>query len=161
MAWCAARTFNMPAAEIGALRTRRTPFAAATAAGVGCASLAGSTLWRSSSSNRYRAVAPPFACLGISTDSREFFLHSLSHFLPRKSIKILIIVFTFILFHFISLPNRLNRFLEGAIVVIGDPIVKHCLISEMATRIGNFTSTLSLDCNYMFASLICVMIFVN
>ncbi|GMN51588.1 hypothetical protein TIFTF001_020743 [Ficus carica] len=153
MAWCAARTFNVPAAEIGALRTRRTPFAAATAAaaGVGCASLAGSTLWRSSSSssNRYRAVAPPFACLGISTDSREFFLHFLSHFLPRKSIKILIIVFTFILFHFISLPNRLSRFLEGAIVVIG---IKEAVKTDKApAALGPYSQAIKAN-NFVFVS---------
>ncbi|PON91994.1 RidA family [Trema orientale] len=64
MAWCAARSFNVPALEMGGALGVRRPLAAA--GGLGCASLAGSTLWRSSSANR----STPFACLGISTDAR-------------------------------------------------------------------------------------------
>ncbi|XP_062077739.1 reactive Intermediate Deaminase A, chloroplastic isoform X2 [Humulus lupulus] len=63
MAWCAARTFNVQAAEMGGALRTRSPLAAA---GLGCASLAASTLWRSSSTNR----SMPFACLSISTDAR-------------------------------------------------------------------------------------------
>ncbi|KAH7546711.1 hypothetical protein FEM48_Zijuj01G0230600 [Ziziphus jujuba var. spinosa] len=62
MAWCAARTFNVPAIDVGALRTR-----APLAVGVGFASVAGSNIWRSSSSMKR---STPFACLGISTDTR-------------------------------------------------------------------------------------------
>ncbi|KAK9938521.1 hypothetical protein M0R45_015251 [Rubus argutus] len=58
MAWCAARSFHMPTIDMGALRTR-----APLALGVGCASVAGSSLWRSKPSSR-------FACLVISTDAR-------------------------------------------------------------------------------------------
>ncbi|XP_059443232.1 reactive Intermediate Deaminase A, chloroplastic [Corylus avellana] len=66
MAWCAARSIHVPTIDVGALRKR-----APVAAGVGFASVAGTTLWRSSfptfsSSKR----STPFACLGISTDSR-------------------------------------------------------------------------------------------
>ncbi|KAF5461099.1 hypothetical protein F2P56_020920, partial [Juglans regia] len=64
MAWCAARSMHAPMIDVGALR-KRAPFAA----GVGFASVAGTTLWRSSCSSSKRSM-PPFACLGISTDSR-------------------------------------------------------------------------------------------
>ncbi|KAI3496969.1 hypothetical protein L1887_39348 [Cichorium endivia] len=63
MAWTAsglARAFNLPAIDVGVLRNR-----APIIAGVGCASAAGSSLWRSSLPYR----SSPFACLGISTDA--------------------------------------------------------------------------------------------
>ncbi|KAL5577763.1 hypothetical protein UlMin_019462 [Ulmus minor] len=64
MAWCAARTFNLPAVEMGPL-LNRAPLAAG--AGAGFVSVAGSSLWRSSSSqNRFSR----FACMSISTDPR-------------------------------------------------------------------------------------------
>ncbi|KAG6420810.1 hypothetical protein SASPL_117349 [Salvia splendens] len=54
MAWCAAaRTFHMPAIDVGSLRL---------AVGIGCVSLAGANFRRSGPS-------PPFASLGISTDA--------------------------------------------------------------------------------------------
>ncbi|KAL6313947.1 hypothetical protein AAG906_011677 [Vitis piasezkii] len=62
MAWsAAARTFNMPAIDVGALR-RRGPLAV----GIGCASVATTSLWRSSSSS---LRSKPLACLSISTDA--------------------------------------------------------------------------------------------
>ncbi|XP_034679580.1 reactive Intermediate Deaminase A, chloroplastic [Vitis riparia] len=62
MAWSAvARTFNMPAIDVGALR-RRGPLAV----GIGCASVATTSLWRSSSSS---LRSKPLACLSISTDA--------------------------------------------------------------------------------------------
>ncbi|CAN6694665.1 unnamed protein product [Malus baccata var. baccata] len=61
MAWCAARTFHMPAVDMGALRTR-----APLAAGAGFASVAGSTFWRSLASSK---PSSRFACLAISTDA--------------------------------------------------------------------------------------------
>ncbi|RVW40258.1 Reactive Intermediate Deaminase A, chloroplastic [Vitis vinifera] len=62
MAWsAAARTFNMPAIDVGALR-RRGPLAV----GIGCASVATTSLWRSSSSS---LRSKPLACLSISTDT--------------------------------------------------------------------------------------------
>lgn len=63
MAWCAARSFPAAAMDIAVLR-RRALFAAA---GIGCVSVAGTAMWRSSSSKR----SLPFACLGISTDTRK------------------------------------------------------------------------------------------
>ncbi|KAK4491724.1 hypothetical protein RD792_002494 [Penstemon davidsonii] len=55
MAWCtASRSFNVPAIDVGVLRTR-TPLAAA----VGCASMTGA--------NRRRS--PPFACISASSTS--------------------------------------------------------------------------------------------
>ncbi|XP_062169343.1 reactive Intermediate Deaminase A, chloroplastic [Alnus glutinosa] len=63
MAWCAARSIHVPAIDVGALRKR-----APVAAGVGFASVAGTTLWNSFPSSSKRST--PFACLGISTDSR-------------------------------------------------------------------------------------------
>lgn len=58
MAWCAAaRSFHMPAIDVGALRSR-----APLAVGVGCVSFAGANLRRS-------ARSPAFASLGISTDA--------------------------------------------------------------------------------------------
>ncbi|XP_050112013.1 reactive Intermediate Deaminase A, chloroplastic-like isoform X3 [Malus sylvestris] len=62
MAWCAARSYHMPAVDMGALRTR-----APLAAGAGFASVAGSTLWRSLASSK---PSSRFACLAISTDAR-------------------------------------------------------------------------------------------
>ncbi|KAJ7963823.1 reactive Intermediate Deaminase A, chloroplastic-like [Quillaja saponaria] len=62
MTWCAARSFHWPVMEVGALRTR-----APLAVGMGCASFAGTTWWRSSTSSK-RSM--PFACLGISTSTR-------------------------------------------------------------------------------------------
>ncbi|KAK6946904.1 YjgF/YER057c/UK114 family [Dillenia turbinata] len=55
MAWCAARSFHFPSIDVGALRTR-----APIAAGIGFASVAGTTLWNKSK---------PFACLAMSTAS--------------------------------------------------------------------------------------------
>ncbi|KAB1228051.1 hypothetical protein CJ030_MR4G024731 [Morella rubra] len=63
MAWCAARSMHVPTIDVGALRKR-----APIAAGVGFASVAGTTLWHASCSSSKRSMAP-FACLGISTDS--------------------------------------------------------------------------------------------
>ncbi|KAF5730548.1 hypothetical protein HS088_TW19G00139 [Tripterygium wilfordii] len=58
MAWCALKPFiNLPAIKMGAI-SNRTPLAAA---GVGCASVAGTSLW--SSSRR----SPAFACLSVSS----------------------------------------------------------------------------------------------
>ncbi|KAI3456931.1 hypothetical protein Pfo_013594 [Paulownia fortunei] len=58
MAWCAAaRTFNMPTIDVGAMRAR-----APLAVGVGCVSFSGGELRRS-------ARSPPFATLGISSDA--------------------------------------------------------------------------------------------
>ncbi|KAM1655140.1 hypothetical protein ACFX2K_007435 [Malus domestica] len=62
MAWCAARSFQMPAVDIGALRTR-----APLAAVAGFASVAGSTFWRSLASSK---PSSRFACSAISTDAR-------------------------------------------------------------------------------------------
>ncbi|KAL0000820.1 reactive Intermediate Deaminase A, chloroplastic [Quercus robur] len=59
MAWCAVRSFNVPAVDMRALRTR-----APLAAGAGFASVASTALWRSPK----RSL--PFACFAISTDSR-------------------------------------------------------------------------------------------
>ncbi|XP_040986943.1 reactive Intermediate Deaminase A, chloroplastic-like isoform X2 [Juglans microcarpa x Juglans regia] len=64
MAWCAARSMHVPMIEVGAL-SKQVPFAG----GVGFVSVAGTTLWRSSYSSSKRSVSP-FACLGLSTDSR-------------------------------------------------------------------------------------------
>ncbi|CAK9139650.1 unnamed protein product [Ilex paraguariensis] len=66
MSWCAAtRSFNMPALNVNALRTS-APFAV----GLGCVSVAGTSLWRSSPSAASSLRSKPFACLGISTDAR-------------------------------------------------------------------------------------------
>lgn len=59
MVWCAARSLYLPAIEVRALCTR-----APVAAGIGCASVVGTSLWRSSSAS-FRSK--PFACLGIAT----------------------------------------------------------------------------------------------
>ncbi|KAK3025539.1 hypothetical protein RJ639_041017 [Escallonia herrerae] len=65
MGFCAAaRSFRVPPVDMGALRGR-VPLAAA---GIGCASVAGTSLWRSSSSPSLQSK--PFACLGISTQTR-------------------------------------------------------------------------------------------
>ena len=64
MAWSAVRSFLVPTVDMSVVRSR-----APLAAGAGFVSVAGTTLWRSSSSSSKRSV--PFACLGISTDSRE------------------------------------------------------------------------------------------
>ena len=63
MAWCAVRSFNVPAVDMRALRTR-----APLAVGAGFASVASTALWRSPK----RSL--PFACFAISTDSRELSL---------------------------------------------------------------------------------------
>lgn len=63
MAWSAVRSFHVPTVDMSVVRSR-----APLAAGAGFFSVAGTTLWRSSSSSSKRSV--PFACLGISTDSR-------------------------------------------------------------------------------------------
>ncbi|XP_021758922.1 reactive Intermediate Deaminase A, chloroplastic-like [Chenopodium quinoa] len=60
MAWCAARTFQLPAIDAGALRVKGQ-----LAAGLGCVSFVGSNLWRSSSTSRSK----PFACRAVSTDA--------------------------------------------------------------------------------------------
>ncbi|KAE9456648.1 hypothetical protein C3L33_11580, partial [Rhododendron williamsianum] len=68
MTWCAAaRSLHMPAIDLGALHNRAT-----LAVGIGVVSMAGFSLWRSSSSFSLRSK--PFACLGISTSASEFFL---------------------------------------------------------------------------------------
>ncbi|XP_061342262.1 reactive Intermediate Deaminase A, chloroplastic-like [Gastrolobium bilobum] len=59
--WCAARCFQIPAMDGGAMCNR-----ASLAAGVGFLSVAGTSLWRSSSSSK-RAL--PFTCLSISSDA--------------------------------------------------------------------------------------------
>ncbi|KAL1307500.1 hypothetical protein HN51_049420 [Arachis hypogaea] len=60
--WCASRCFQIPAMDVAALRNRAS---IAAAAGVGCASIAGTSFLRSSKSKR----ALPFTCLSISTDA--------------------------------------------------------------------------------------------
>ncbi|KAG6689662.1 hypothetical protein I3842_11G186400 [Carya illinoinensis] len=65
MAWCAARSMHVPMIEVGALRKQ-----AHFAGGIGFVSVAGTTLGRSSCSSSKRSVHP-FACLGLSTDSRS------------------------------------------------------------------------------------------
>ncbi|KAG5551073.1 hypothetical protein RHGRI_009485 [Rhododendron griersonianum] len=63
MTWCAAaRSLHMPAIDVGALHNRAT-----LAVGIGVVSMAGFSLWRSSSSFSLRSK--PFACLGISTSA--------------------------------------------------------------------------------------------
>ncbi|KAB2603975.1 ribonuclease UK114-like [Pyrus ussuriensis x Pyrus communis] len=62
MAWCAARSFHMPAVDMGALRTR-APLAAVD----GFALVAGSSFWRSLASSK---PSSRFACSAISTDAR-------------------------------------------------------------------------------------------
>lgn len=64
MAWFAARTFNVPVMEAGSALWPRSPLAV----GVGCASFAGTSLWRSNRSNA------PFACLSVSTEARKWAL---------------------------------------------------------------------------------------
>ncbi|KAK1563845.1 hypothetical protein Q3G72_033782 [Acer saccharum] len=63
MSWCALKSFNVPAVDMRVLRTDRTCYPLA-AVGIGCASVAGSTLWRSSS--RKHTAAAPFASLSTS-----------------------------------------------------------------------------------------------
>ncbi|KAK9071171.1 hypothetical protein SSX86_009739 [Deinandra increscens subsp. villosa] len=58
-----ARSFNVPAVDIGVLRSR-----APIVAGIGCASIAGSRLWRSSLPF-FSTRSSPFACFSISTDA--------------------------------------------------------------------------------------------
>ncbi|KAI9185917.1 hypothetical protein LWI28_011970 [Acer negundo] len=60
MSWCALKSFNVPAVDMRSFRTRY-PLAAV---GIGCASVAGSTIWRSSS--RKHTAAAPFASLSTS-----------------------------------------------------------------------------------------------
>ncbi|KAK3199685.1 hypothetical protein Dsin_023100 [Dipteronia sinensis] len=60
MSWCALKSFNVPAVDMRVFRTRY-PLAAV---GIGCASVAGSTLWRSSS--RKHTAAAPFASVSTS-----------------------------------------------------------------------------------------------
>lgn len=65
MAWSAAlRSFQVPTIDMGAVRNR-----APLAVGFGCASVAGSTLWRSSSFSSSPSLlrSKPFASLSIST----------------------------------------------------------------------------------------------
>ncbi len=59
--WCAATCFRIPAMDVSVLRRR-----ASFAAGIGGASVAGVALCRSTSAKS----SVPFACLGISTDTR-------------------------------------------------------------------------------------------
>lgn len=61
MAWCVARTFQLPAIDAGALRTKGQ-----IVAGIGCVSFAGSNIWRSTSST---SRSKPFACCAISSDT--------------------------------------------------------------------------------------------
>ncbi|OVA10542.1 YjgF/Yer057p/UK114 family [Macleaya cordata] len=61
MAFCAARSFSAPALDFGALRTK-----APLAVGISCASVAGSSLWRSSSTK-----SKPFASLSVSTETSK------------------------------------------------------------------------------------------
>ncbi|KNA09091.1 hypothetical protein SOVF_156810 [Spinacia oleracea] len=61
MAWCAARSFQLPAIDGSALRVKGQ-----IAAGVGCVSFAGSNFWRSPSST---SRSKPFACRAVSTDA--------------------------------------------------------------------------------------------
>ncbi|KAI4388363.1 hypothetical protein MLD38_000697 [Melastoma candidum] len=65
MAWFAAtaRNFNLPAFEAGGAVRARGPV---VAVGIGCASVLGTSLWRSVSASPKR----PFACLAISADAR-------------------------------------------------------------------------------------------
>lgn len=69
MVWCAARSLYLPAIEVRAVCTR-----APVAAGIGCASVVGTSLWRSSSAS-FRSK--PFACLGIATVPSMSFLMSI------------------------------------------------------------------------------------
>ncbi|KAL2476317.1 Reactive Intermediate Deaminase A [Abeliophyllum distichum] len=63
MAWCAAaRSFHLPAIDVGALRTRVPQTAA-----FGCVTFSGAILGRPSSSSR--SSPPIFASLSISTDA--------------------------------------------------------------------------------------------
>lgn len=64
MAWFAARTLSVPPAGVGRALRPRCPLVV----GVGCASLAGTSLWRSNRSN------VPFACLSVSAQAREWAL---------------------------------------------------------------------------------------
>ncbi|KAB1215202.1 hypothetical protein CJ030_MR4G025830 [Morella rubra] len=82
MAWCAARSMHVPTIDVGALRKR-----APIAAGVGFASVAGTTLWHASCSSSKRSMAP-FACLGISTDSRELRSYLSPCFFPLASVSL-------------------------------------------------------------------------
>ncbi|KAL9441589.1 hypothetical protein AB3S75_020146 [Citrus x aurantiifolia] len=61
MAWCSLRSLNVPAIDMGALRTRSR----LAAVGIGCASLAGSSVWCSSCKKH----STPFACLSTSAVS--------------------------------------------------------------------------------------------
>ncbi|KAF8023730.1 hypothetical protein BT93_F1041 [Corymbia citriodora subsp. variegata] len=64
MSWLASRAFHAPPIDMRALRAR-----CPVAMGVGCASVVGTSLWRSSTSSSRRGPVP-FACLGISTEAR-------------------------------------------------------------------------------------------
>ncbi|KAH7842197.1 hypothetical protein Vadar_002565 [Vaccinium darrowii] len=65
MSWCAAaRSLHLPAIDVGALRSRAT-----LAVGIGFVSMAGFSIWRSSSSSFSLRSKMPFACLGISTSA--------------------------------------------------------------------------------------------
>lgn len=77
MAWCALKSFNVPSVDMRVLRTR---YPLAAAVGIGCASVAGSTLLRSSSR---RLTSAPFACLSTSASSSNqyYFLLVLFRFL--------------------------------------------------------------------------------
>ncbi|KAH9651730.1 Reactive Intermediate Deaminase A [Citrus sinensis] len=61
MAWCSLRSLNVPTIDMGALRTRSR----LAAVGIGCASVAGSSVWRSSCKKH----STPFACLSTSAVS--------------------------------------------------------------------------------------------
>ncbi|KAI6687498.1 hypothetical protein NL676_024326 [Syzygium grande] len=65
MSWLASRAFHAPPIDLRALRAR-----CPAAMGVGCASVVGTSLWRSASAPPSGRAAVPFACLGISTDAR-------------------------------------------------------------------------------------------
>lgn len=65
MTWCAAaRSLHLPAIDVGALRSGAT-----LAVGIGFVSMAGFSIWRSSSYSLSLRSKKPFACLGISTSA--------------------------------------------------------------------------------------------
>ncbi|KDP39129.1 hypothetical protein JCGZ_00886 [Jatropha curcas] len=62
MAWCALKPFNVPIMKAGGVIRPRAPLA------IGCASVVGTSLWRSSSN---RSFAPPLASLSTATSSSK------------------------------------------------------------------------------------------
>lgn len=72
MTWSVFRSINSPTLDLSAaLRSPRGPL---VAAGVGCATLAGVSLFRMSSRS------PPFACLSVSAASGNDFVSLLCRF---------------------------------------------------------------------------------